>query len=460
MKSSLLLGILTLIVLFGIIGCRKNLINEELHPGQRPADANVTAAKKWYNESFKKSAEWASYNSAGKRITGETNDKKEPDWEHGISNKLGNLEIMEFPFLKSNTTFSLPSTSLTDEEKIKLAKASLSRIAFIKNDRNEMTVREIDYIPDWQYLQKKNFDISNAMYGKPADDFTGRILVKNWNEDILSLRMIENGKIIKKGSIKKSDDNRLLRLAPGGGGECQPMQVCVWRQTCVQWSTSTGFSYETCGAWYNTGNCWIENYCTGGTTGSTDCYPAPAPASERIDGSTTNETTGTTTGTTTEPCPCEFYGTCDACNMTEEQAQGKLDELVNSGSTLSDACAVTLISSTDTNRVKEYCWKFFGTTGSIWYFTSYEKGVHYKTNNTEPSTQWAWRSLEHKSISRQGVVAGGSVECTLNTANSTLGTYSAGMVLNYNMRFSLVCTGFPFSYGDSYQSVHYWSVNE
>ncbi|HUS00805.1 MAG TPA: glycosyl hydrolase 108 family protein [Chitinophagaceae bacterium] len=310
MKSPLLLSILTLIVLFGIIACRKNLINEELHPDQKPADANVFAAKKWYNEFFKKSAEWASYNSARNRTSGEANGKKEPDWEHGSYNKLGNLEIMEFPLFRSSTSFSLPAGSLTDEEKIKLAKASLSRIAFIKNDKNEITVREIDYIPEWQYLQKKNFDISNVMYGKTGEDFTGRIFVKNWNEDILSMSLVENGKITKKGSIKNANDTRLLRLAPGdGSGECQPMQVCVWRQTCIGWYSGTVLLYESCGGWYNTGNCWIENYCggSGGSTGN-DCYPTTAPANARIEGSITNESTGTATAA---PCPCEFYGTCE-----------------------------------------------------------------------------------------------------------------------------------------------------
>lgn len=440
MKSSLLLSILTIIILLGIIACRKNLINEELNPDQKSVDVNVAAAKKWYYETFKKSAEWTSYNSARTR-TSNANTQKEPDWERGTYNKLGNLEITEFPLLRSNTSFSLPAASLTDEEKIKIAKASLSRIAFIKNEKNEITVREIDYIPEWQYLKKKNFDISKAMYGKPGDDFTGRIFIKNWNDDILSLRMTENGKVTKKGSIKKSTTthNRLYRLAPGES--CQPMEVCVWRQDCLEWYAEETFLYESCGSWYNTGNCWIEDYCNdgGGDNGDdNDCNTTSGSATARIEGSTsTNESTASAT----EPCPCEFYGTCNTCVSECESNPTFLSDNAVTGSQIES------INVVDINGFKKYkTIKWYPLENLTWKLISQEEGI---VELVDVSTdKWVWNSLVHKSITFKGMSPGGNV-----TPNQGIGTPSfvagtpnvlyAGITLDFAVTYAPVCDDCP-----------------
>lgn len=61
---------------------------------------------------------------------------------------------------------------------MKVANATLTRIVFIKTPNNKVVVREIDYVPDWEYLKTKNFDISSNSFAAVDNNFSGTLVVK------------------------------------------------------------------------------------------------------------------------------------------------------------------------------------------------------------------------------------------------------------------------------------------
>lgn len=97
------------------------------------------------------------------------------------------------------------NNSLTSAEKRRIANASLTRVIFIKDKKSDITVQEVNYIPDWDYLQKKQFDTSNLCYGKESVDFSGKMILKKWDGVDLSIKIFTNGKITKLATLKKLD---------------------------------------------------------------------------------------------------------------------------------------------------------------------------------------------------------------------------------------------------------------
>ena len=445
MKSLLRLSILTSIALFVIIACRKDLIKEELEPGQKPLNANVIATIKWYNETFKKSAEWTNYYSSQNRT--EEENRKEPDWEHGIYNKLGNLEIIEFPLSKSNSSIAVPS-SLNAADRKKIAAASLTRIAFIKNENNETVVREINYIPDWQYLQKKNFDISSVMYGKAGNDFTGRMIVKKWNDEVLSKRLVENGRITKSVNLNKTAKaNSQLTTTVANRMDCITWDVCIEEQICKVWSSEGAVYKEECSPWTNTGQCYTESYCQevndggSGTGGTADdgCDGIYA----RLPGDT--DSGGGGGGT----CPCEVYGTCvqPVCNMTDTEAEDLLNSITshqniqftwNIGKRTVDGNGI--IREPVVGKCSIYSLEF--TTG-LWirYYANFP-GVRYKLN---PADRWKWESLEKSNlISQTGdypICFDATMTASISTPVISANPEEATVGMNWQLAIQFQCLG-------------------
>ena len=152
-----------------ILACQKEVSSPE-----NPDTAfNDKAAKDWYYGTFKKSAEWNASNEKGKKL---------PDWKHPFITKVGSNYVVEFPLNENTSSYSISSTGnnerLSPSQIKKVADASISRIAFIKMPDGKIIVREIDYIPEWKYLERKSFDISSVSILNSTNDFSGRIIVK------------------------------------------------------------------------------------------------------------------------------------------------------------------------------------------------------------------------------------------------------------------------------------------
>jgi len=126
------------------------------------------------------------------------------------------------------------------------------------------------------YLQKKKFDISNTGYGKPSDDFAGKMIIKKWNDKLLSINVVTNGKITGKKSIvrnnsvaAKSNNNEPdanfieVNCEPDGIEKCEIQQDC--------WVDPDGMVIS-CGDWFLiVGSCYCEPNEGGGGGGPDDC---------------------------------------------------------------------------------------------------------------------------------------------------------------------------------------------
>ena len=253
----------TIVILFGL-GCQKTDLLDESGKVNPNKMFNAATAKLWYYKYFENSTQ-------GKL----NNGKKIPVWKNEFYHKVGNLEIIEFPLIMAKKQLPVPSKlSLADKKRI--ADASLSKIKFTKNEQGEIFVTEVTYIPDMEYLQKKNFDISNTGYGKPSDDFAGKMIIKKWNDKLLSINVVTNGKITGKKSIvrnnsvaAKSNNNEPdanfieVNCEPDGIEKCEIQQDC--------WVYPDGMVIS-CGDWFLiVGSCYCEPNEGGGGGGPDDC---------------------------------------------------------------------------------------------------------------------------------------------------------------------------------------------
>ena len=91
----------------------------------------------------------------------------------------------------------------------------------------------------------------------------------------------------------------------------------------------------------------------------------------------------------------------------------------------------TVLETTSTTRTAIYKWKCIQGTG--WKVFSFEKGKHKYVNK-----KWLWESLEHLSLSKEGVIIGGTVEASLVYANATIGLNNS--IMNIEVQIDMATT--------------------
>lgn len=457
MKSKSLLFLFSFSVvatfIIGFNSCKK-VASEELLSQELNTSFNAATAKEWYYGIFKKSSEWKSYYintnskiaSAGK--TGSASSvPKLPDWGHPSYRKAGNLEIVEFPLVKSYKDVSVPSAGLSASDQKRIAEASLTRIVFIK-DGDKIDVREVDYIPEMESLRKMNFDLSSNTVNKLDKNFSGRLVIKKWDGTEVGRRLVVDGKIVKRGIIKKSSekigDN--LKLNSNGNRQvCSTIRITEYERFCIPIldgdNIQTG---EYCTEWTPTGFSWQEEYC----------YEVP------------------------DEEDCVLYGTCDLpgdecggceteCTLTEDQATELSNNLSENVSISSQTDAISFTDIDEFKKRKDPKWICLKSL--TWKLISKELGIIKLVDATNDI--WNWESLTHSGISLNGIPIGGTV-----TSNQGIGTPSfvagtsnvllASMSLNFDVTFSPAgvanCPGLnlilaPYTYNYTSTSV-FWDA--
>ncbi|HKO80955.1 MAG TPA: hypothetical protein VJU78_11195, partial [Chitinophagaceae bacterium] len=143
--------------------------------------------------------------------------------------------------------------------------------------------------------------------------------------------------------------------------------------------------------------------------------------------------------------------------VPQENCNDKALELL--GSPVAEKQSVSQVSSNTITRTRTYHWVIYRQNWGLWQFTSHERGVHQKTisGSTHP---WKWKSLTHESISKEGFWTGGTVDCSLNTWESHLALYTAGIQLNFTITASAICTGAPLGIAGTFNNSNIWDINE
>jgi len=252
MKTISKLSALALLILVIIIGCRRSF--SDLNPNAAPTlDANGAFTKKfvkqWYLKSFKKTGDWK---------TARVTVNKFPSFKNGFYRKQGSLEIWEYPLIRQKKQFLVQAEKegLTAAQVRKVVSASISRVLFIRTAQNKVIIREVNYVPYWNYLQRKQFDISHVGYGKAGDDFTGNMIVKDWKGNIISIRVLQDGKIVKKVVAQKkgSQDQSQAKWVCD-----EPVEYCMYYQDCVM---SGDVMTDDCGEPYaDPSDCYWDQQC-------------------------------------------------------------------------------------------------------------------------------------------------------------------------------------------------------
>ncbi len=196
------IGFSIFIALVSIFACNRDLdeaTNEAFTP---------TSVEAWFNSTFRSSKEWQQNADS---------HNKQPDWSDGRYVKTNNLEIFEFPLIENTATISIPTdVAYASQVAQKVLEATLFRIVIVKTATNELLVRKLYYVPQYQYLMSKGYDISDAMLNKAGDDFTGLLITKNWNDQVLAYHQVKNGTIqyalVRDKSLQKKANTQRIRL--------------------------------------------------------------------------------------------------------------------------------------------------------------------------------------------------------------------------------------------------------
>lgn len=228
-----------------IISCQREISAPE------SSAFDAKAAKEWYYGTFKKSSD---YLSLDRTKTG----KLSPDWNHGKEYKIGNISFVEFPLVKEIKNFKVPQyPGLSLHQLTIIANTSFETVVFARNSSGQMSVRVIQYVPDWQLAQKRNFDISYLKLNTLKKEFSGRLSITNWQGTNEKKYQYTNQGVRK---IKKA-----IRNNPDGstGHRTEDETCMIWTVT-EEHMLCTGYvegdiTYITnCSDWEATAWAWEE----------------------------------------------------------------------------------------------------------------------------------------------------------------------------------------------------------
>jgi hypothetical protein len=368
----------------------------------QPGGWNNAAVKDWFYGTFKKKALWAGYDAA-------SHGAKVPDWEHGTAFTLGGFSFIEFPLIKEKSRFPVPSSQLTTEQMERVANASLSRIAFIRKANGEILIREIDYVPDWGYLQKKNFDISQVRMGNKNFDFTGMMYIRSWSGALISEFIMKEGRFSKKGTDRKGSE------AAKTSGVCGVL-VTELEQYCIDYYQNDKFVGEHCGDWQPTGDYWfIQDPCED---------EDPCMGSEM-----------------TPDCACSTLNICDDQDQDEDCHAVDPNEVASGFSQADDVTeqsgGIVEDAYGHQSMLVRFDWVFH--KGSfMWYtlnFVAHEEGTKEPVDGI-----WVWKNFHHEGVTKEGYMPF-TVICDLTSLNTHISADKtiAKVSFNYSLTIKMSC---------------------
>jgi hypothetical protein len=213
-KSITISTLLLLISVTVFIACKRSLADK-----MATEEFNVNAAKEWYYGVFKKSNEFKALDLTSPFLSNRGNKsktrtssidsvlKKFPKWNLAKSYEKNGLQIVEMPLLYNETTVLMPGMqNETNETKTKIANASLSKIIFVKKPDNSINVRLITLVPKVAYAQSKNYDISSNSLNRFDTNFSGFVMVRKWDEEIVKVDEVLNGQKVKNVKLVRAED--------------------------------------------------------------------------------------------------------------------------------------------------------------------------------------------------------------------------------------------------------------
>ena len=216
-----------------------------------------------------------------------------PLWYKSYISKAGEYDFTEVPFISNRKVISLYNFGKKPvDARINLlrANASFKRLLIYKTKLGNFHQIQLTYIPDYDYLEKNNFDASANQINKIKVGFNGYIEYSSVKDEkkIFVLRF-EKGKLVSKiyfknnnttnnvSGIKQDIKGRssIMSVKDNGiivnGGRFEEICTPIMKQECFEVGDPP---VETCGDWIQVGdNCedvWVEDPPEG--PGDDPCY--------------------------------------------------------------------------------------------------------------------------------------------------------------------------------------------
>ncbi len=424
MKTKYYLLLAISLVLVVAYSCRKDLVNEmPVKPETvQWAKDHFNAVLAVNNGSFVKIASTSASTTSNQKP-----NKKTPWWGRATASKTNLFDFVEVPLFYTRKVITLISRK-DDPIDMEIAKASFDRLIVFKDKKGNIDQRIVSFIPDKDYLRKHDGDISHNKIDKLDKDFTGYLLYKNWEGKIVNKLRIINGKAksFSKKTSAISAPIKLNKVASRASNTVLSSPGYQGQPGCTDWYTVTYTTF--C---YYEGDNPTPLYCdapeiTDMEYTRTECPSDPGDDEGCADPANFNNP------------ECNGGGTEETCGDVEEEVMA---------TPISIDVNEMPVSSSTTERVKIYEWKFLQNAMGMWNYTSKEKGTHKKVGS-----EWHWDKLEHLSIGRNGVVAVASISVENVNFIPVVGTYVAGGTIHFNYSSSFICKGIPVALSSNLQA--------
>lgn len=163
-----------------------------------------------------------------------------------------------------------------------------------------------------------------------------------------------------------------------------------------------------------------------------------------------------------------LYTTCDCIGGTggnggqgNEACQNTFNQILATGTPVSENMGFDALSQTSTHRVGAYHWRIFTASTGIGMGSKYLISTEIGSQNKGGDNKWHWESLNHGAISTAGT---GIFDLTGTTkaSSTTIGTGAldgyASIVLTFNARIFFGCGNIGLSSEDDYTRPMAWHV--
>lgn len=393
---------------------------------------SVKAAKKYFRTSpIFKNTELATVNGVKKGV-----GKIFPFWGFAVGYRNNGLDYVEIPSLFSNKHLSSVVASTGGQLNNKSALASsVERLLFYRDKNEKIQHRIVTYMPDEEYMKKRNMDISHNYLNNIDPEYNGFILYSTLQHEPLYMIRVKNGKGIKRLTLndkKKNAQVKVERIQTTGNVEVNGMEcteVCFeqWQQMCVTNSEpGPGESEQDCFDPIFLGEiCFVTCEYTPDDPPPYDPCADPANADSPWCGGSGDGGGGG--GTNEDPCATECV------NNPQKLSEGV--------AVVSEDVSMNVASIDAITKSKEPEWRILKSL--TWALYSYEKGVIKLVD--VPTNKWQWESLAHDKIKYIGFSVGGTVtplEGETATPSFTAGTPNvlyAGMKLRFGVTYAPIC---------------------
>lgn len=336
-----------------LFSCRKN------NDAPPENSFNAGAAKEWFYATFKKTNEYATAATAGKQL---------PKWETGRYKKTGNIEMVEYDLVQQKKTTMVVPTGNPFEDK-RIADAAINRALFVKKD-GQTRLFNLQLIPGADYAKAKHYDISANGFVNPDKNFTGKLLIKNWNNELVKGYNITEGK--KTGIIKPvKQGNAAGRSA---NSECEDIYHYLLVQWCDYEPVGDNITLVSCGDWSILSETMTASNC-----------PMSGSECDQV-------------GIDQEACLCQMLGICGGGGGEDELpcASLNLDDMLESASTQPVMLPSVTTQIDDHTAKREIDWQVFYVQNAFGYTrVSSHENAYLKYSDF--NHRWEFETIVHDS---------------------------------------------------------------